>query len=142
MAWKMLATSALMLLMGCSDPDDAHYAVPGTLVMDRIERRLSQLPCIGPLERWQRNFSFAYAFNDPSSSHIDRNAILFEFTEASRPPYQPRRVLRGTDLDEVAPRTAWGEYHVASDSLFLLTCGDLPLQRSRIEAFVRWRDTP
>ena len=133
----------LLAVASCSLPYGWDEAKPGTLVIGRIERQLAALPCIGTLDRWERHFSFPYAYLEAATgTRVDRNAIFFEFVEASRPPYRPRRVLQGADLDEVAPRTAWGEYHIASDSLFLLTCGDGPLSRSRIDAFIRWRETP
>jgi hypothetical protein len=135
MVWKGAWTFGLMLLASCSDPYSARHAVPGTLVIDRVERQLARLPCIGALDRWERHFEYGDA---------ERTRIEFTFIEASRPPYWQRRVLRGPDLDEVSPRTAWGGYHVASGQLFLVSCGDETgaLPRSRIEAFIRWRDGP
>src|SRR6185436_11774777 len=112
MAWKHGWTFVSVLLASCSDPDSARYAVPGTLVIDRIERQLAARPCVGALDRWERHFYYAYA-SDPGL-RIDRNRVGFTFIEASRAPYRPRRVMYGPDLDEVSPPTAWGEYHVAS----------------------------
>jgi hypothetical protein len=145
MAWKTLPLCVLPLLASCSDPDAWGEAKPGTLEIDRIERQLVRLPCVGALDRWERHFEYALAYGQPETvMRADRNRISFTFIEATREPYRPRRILYGPDLDEVSPPAVWGEYHVASGRIFLLTCGEETgrLPRSRIEAFIRWQSTP
>ena len=142
MGWRTLSIGVLLLLASCTDQDDPRYAVPGTLMIDRIERALATLPCVGALDRWERHYYYTRPLGD--SWRVDRNRIAFSLIEASRPPYSPRRVLYGEDLDEVSPPTVSGEFHVASGRFILLACRDEggPLTLSRIEAFIRLRDTP
>jgi hypothetical protein len=131
MAWKTLPSGVLMLLASCSDPGSREHGVPGTLVMDRIERQLVALPCVGALDRWERHFYYAYDVGDPRSVRLDRNRVAFVFIEAGHHQYRARRVM--------SP-----EYHIASDRLFLVTCGDGigPLSRALMRSFARWQRTP
>jgi hypothetical protein len=144
MAWKTLPSGVLMLLASCSDPGSREHGVPGTLVMDRIERQLVALPCVGALDRWERHFYYAYDVGDPRPARLDRNRVAFVFIEAGHHQYGARRVMSPEDLDERTMRTLWGEYHVASDRLFLVTCGDGigPLSRALMRSFARWQRTP
>ena len=144
MAWKLPCIFAPLLLASCSDQNDARYAVPGTLVMDRIERQLAGRPCIGALDRWERHYEYAFDFSDPALTRVDRNIVNFAYSEAGVDPYRSRRVLEGVGIDERYMRFMWGEYHVRSGALFVHSCGhnSEPPSPATAESWRRARNTP
>jgi hypothetical protein len=140
-----------MLLACCSDRPPWDEAVPGMLVIDRIERQLAGRPCIGALDGWERRYQYAVAPESvgPGSAgeRANRDRINFTFVEAGRNGFRPRRIIQtivAGDLDERPMRFVMGEYHVTSGLLFVHVCGQnaAPAPQSMLDSFNAARDAP
>ncbi len=123
LSWILIS----LLPAGCSGPAPSAADVPAAAAIDRIEQQLAGDPCIGPPDRWERHFYYALAPGGSGpATRTDRNIIAFDFYEAGRYEFLPRRVVSA--VPDVSPddrpmRVAFGAYHVASDRLSVDFCG-------------------
>lgn len=123
MAWKRAWTLLPMLLASCSDPAGSDDAVPGMIVIGRLERQLVGRPCIGALDRWERHYFYGYGPRRPA---VDRNLIHVVYFEAGVDGFRSeRRIERLDDLliyDGLA-LYASGSFHPDTGAVTVDFCG-------------------
>ena len=124
--------AALLLTTGCSvDVDDS--SVPSVGDIERLEAVLSQHPCVGDVNRWERSYRFSrktglisdYAFNP------DFDVIEFHLRRAGTILIRPRmNVLTptpGGDWPDSSPiRSVDGRFTLGSGKLTVARCDPLP----------------
>ena len=118
---------AIVTLTGCAEADPRTVRPP-PLVVDRIERLLTDHSCIAPLGQWERH----YLYGAPSGTYeppdwgIDRSVVHFEFKQAGVHGLRSRRVLDtylDQSLDHRPMRWAMGEYQIGTGRLTVHYCG-------------------
>jgi hypothetical protein len=95
---------------------------PSEQMVDGLEAKLAGRPCIGPLKRWVRDYSFAFG----KDGHVDRRIIHFSFHPASgwaHPPGRRIMSLHEGGIDDSHSITAHGTYDVAADRATVEYCG-------------------
>jgi hypothetical protein len=104
--------------------------LPNNADVARVDRALSQVPCIGKPELWQREYQYRTTLRNLPVSlwWLDRNTIDFHLTKAGEfadagvhpktpdPPFA--RIVDDTPTD-----LAWGSYNLRSGRLQMDFCG-------------------
>jgi hypothetical protein len=107
-----------------SSYSDRVYPLPTAAVIDRLERRLEQEPCIGSLDRWYRRYTNG---GDEERGGIDPSKIEFSLHEAGKFEFESgREIVKGLEfplLDHRAYKYASGVYDISTDKLTLELCG-------------------
>jgi hypothetical protein len=121
MRWWLPVPASLALAACASAPDDR----PPDKVLDRLEAKLADYPCIGPLKRWSRSYAWAV---EPRTRAMDRERVEFLFEEAGKFEFREgRHVFGGSGLpfniDDRAYRIAYGTYVPATGALEVRACG-------------------
>jgi hypothetical protein len=122
-------TSGLLLLLAACGTDVDDDAVPAPSDIRRLEQRLSQHPCVGALDQWERNYRFSRktGFFSPYSLNPDLDVIEFHLRRASTITIMPgRHVLKpgpGGDWPDSNPiESVDGRLTLSSGSLRLSGC--------------------
>jgi len=127
---KAVVTFAfLAALLGCSDPAD-ELSVPRAADVDRLETAAARHPCVGNLDRWERNYRFAMSKRMfwPQSDHADQDVIEFHFRQAGSVSIAPARNVIGLGQDGDWPDSS----PIRSlDGSFTISTGRLNLERCR-----------
>lgn len=118
----ILALIVATTVISCARTSSPVYPSPATL--DRIERQLSNDPCIGDLSRWARYYRF-----DSKNGEIDMSKILFDFNEQKSSGEKAGRYLRPPrdekvfELDDRNNIVAFGTYYLPSGKVHIAFCG-------------------
>ena len=95
-------------------------------LMDEIERKISALPCIGSLAKWDRRYSYK-AWMEGTVFHLDTMAIEFVYAEAGRFEFRSGRQFiidpPGPIIDDRSYKVAYGEFDLNTDRVTLKDCG-------------------
>ena len=89
---RIVAPALLLLLAAChSEADDK--AVPNAAVVERLEAKLAQHPCVASLEDWERNYRFSRkaGFVFPGSLNPDLDVIELHLRRAGTVTIRPGR---------------------------------------------------
>ncbi|HVL29974.1 MAG TPA: hypothetical protein VM326_04565 [Sphingomicrobium sp.] len=115
-----------LLLAACSAP--GKDAVPGENLVNFIEEKLAQHPCVGDLEEWERNYRFAKhtglsAYRSPTN----RDVIEFHLRRAGTFVIRPGRNImpRGAEDDWPDGKSVHflaGRYHIGAHQMYLSRC--------------------
>jgi len=76
---------------------DAMTPRPRAIEVDEIERRLSKIPCVGPLHQWQRTYKYDIqcwecgSLVSPRPRNLDR--IIVEYDQAGLADFEDRRII-------------------------------------------------
>lgn len=126
------AVAGVILLPACSEgflPRE-----PSEQTVDRLERRLVELPCVGKLERWERHYTFdskplagglfgwRNRWYDYRKIDIDLREAGFEEFKGGRHLHS-RRPEHQSWADDRGYLLAFGKYDIATDRLKLRHCG-------------------
>lgn len=105
---------------------------PETRTADEIEARLSKVPCIGPMSRWERHYSFASKpFLDGlfgwQNRWYDYSTIEISYRQAGFDEFRPRRVLyHGSEplgIDDRNYELVFGHYDIPAHTAYIWACG-------------------
>ena len=117
-----------LLLVACQD-DVVDNAVPEPADVERLEARLAQHPCIGPLADWERNYRYSRKTGlfSPHSLNPDIDVIEFHLRRAGTIAISP-----GRNVMAPAPSGDWpdsnpiqsvdGKFTLSSSSLNISPC--------------------
>jgi hypothetical protein len=121
--WLKLAMITLLIPTSCARQQPTTEDIPDRRIVKRIDRALESFPCVKPLVRWKRTYS--YPRNVRAPADIDKSLIFVALEPAEGnsgvrldPPRQAQ------SLDHSARRIAWGRYSLASDTFTLEFCGN------------------
>ncbi|WP_156405458.1 hypothetical protein [Sphingomonas sp. Root710] len=129
--WLLAFT--LVMLSGCNSGPWGH--APEPVVIDKIERSLSIIPCVGQMSRWARLYnyksepSFLAGFVNLSDTGrwYDFSKIEITYFQAGIEGYRTGRILHsGTpmvDIDDREYDLVRGEYDIASKRARIWACG-------------------
>lgn len=126
-----IAVISLLLLAGCNvEADDS--AVPSQADIARLEAKLAQHPCIGPVGDWERNYRFSRKSGlfTPHSLSPDIDVIEFHLRRAGTITIEPgRQVLMPNEdpdwPDSAAVRVVEGTFKIEGGILNVDTCEPL-----------------
>lgn len=126
MKWTLpLSLCAIMMTLCGAQNRPGDEPLPSAL-MDEIERKISALPCIGSLAKWDRRYSYK-AWMEGTVYHLDTMAIEFHFAEAGRFEFRPGRrfiiVPPMPMIDDRSYKIAYGEFDLNTDRVVLKACG-------------------
>jgi len=123
----------LLILVGTAALTGCDYSsgpLPTSAEAQRVDRVLSQVPCIGKVEVWQRQYQYrtTLRFLPASLWRLDRNTIDFHLTKArDRVKAGVRSVPPEPSFDQLADDTptdlAWDSYNLPSSRLQMDFCG-------------------
>lgn len=129
--------AALLLLSACG----THQSKPTDAEMDRIEKQLERVPCVGRLANWERRYLYHPEYSDeeldaairagrePRRSGFDRSKIEIHLRQANFEEFGEGRksyVDYPPDMSATDDRTyriAYGSYDLTSGKLALTACG-------------------
>ncbi|GAA4031165.1 hypothetical protein GCM10022281_08340 [Sphingomonas rosea] len=115
----------LLAILGALASTSCARETPSRDQVERVERALSQAPCVGDLGRWLR--SYRYAAAPPRNQTVLRNVILFDLIRG--PGVKPGRQVVAAQSYSVDGE-GWklsGSYRLSSSSLRVEGCTyDLP----------------
>lgn len=121
--------AAALLLSACSDGNDT--ALLSGAYVDLIEQRLAKHPCIGDLEKWERNYRFAKPTGlSAYTAHADIDIVEFHLRRSGTTTIVPgRNVMRRGESDDWPDgkniRSIDGRYKIGENRLSLSRCGRL-----------------
>ena len=121
---KPLRLCAAMMTLGGTQDRPGSEPLPSPL-LDKIERKISLLPCIGPLTKWDRRYSYK-SWMEGTIYHLDTMVISFRFAEADRFDFRPRRrfiIDPRPVIDDRSYKVAYGEFDLKTDHVTLSACG-------------------
>lgn len=129
--WLLAFT--LVMLSGC---DSGPWSrAPDPVIVDRIEKGLTAVPCIGPMSKWARLYSYK---SEPSflagfvnladnGRWYDFSVIEIRYFQAGFEGYRSGRILYdGTprfDIDDREYDLVVGEYDISSRTAHIDACG-------------------
>jgi hypothetical protein len=123
-------------LTGCSTGDND--AAPPDRIIELIENKLERDPCIGDLDRWERNYRFAGSTGlSAYTAMVDHGIVEFHLRRAGSFAIRPgRQVLRRGEKDD------WpdGPYVQSVDGYFDLGTHALSMPRCSRTATPRSSD--
>lgn len=115
-----------LLQAACSAAGDD--AVPGEDLVNFIEEKLAQHPCVGELAEWERNYRFAKhtglsAYRSPAN----RDVIEFHLRRAGTFIIRPgRNVMPRGQVDDWPDGKSVsfidGRYHIGANQMYLSRC--------------------
>jgi hypothetical protein len=121
MRWWLPVPASLALAACASAPADR----PPRKVLDRLEAKLADNPCIGPLKRWSRSYAWAV---DPRARGAGDQVVEFLFEEAGKFEFREGRHVFGKSglpfkVDDRAYRIAYGLFDPATGKVEVKACG-------------------
>lgn len=130
----MILPSLLLALAACGAGGPLPRT-PDASVADEIEAKLSRVPCVGPMSRWERHYSFS---SRPSTlativtfGTSDRwykyDSVEIGYMQAGFEEYRPRRVLyhgwEPTGIDDRQYDLVLGHFEVPAHTAYIWACG-------------------
>jgi hypothetical protein len=103
-------------------------APPLPQYLDKIERELGTVRCVGDIRRWERRYAYHEWITDGGSVyHLDSAVIDFELKEAGKSGFQPGREFVDGPLvkgpDDGAFKVVFGAYDFRRNRLTVNYCG-------------------
>jgi hypothetical protein len=132
---RWVSISPVLFVLSACGATGPFPRTPDARVVDDIEGKLSKVPCIGPMSRWERHYSFSSGPSDLTSiltfggwrRWFDYNSIGISYRQAGFEEFRPRRVLyRGSEpmvIDDRQYDLVFGHYDVPSHTAYIWTCG-------------------
>jgi hypothetical protein len=133
MRWGLVSPVLFMLsACGASGPLPR---TPDARMVDEIEAKLAKVPCIGPMSRWERHYSFS---SDPSDltailtfggwwRWFDYNSIDISYRQAGFEEFRSRRILyhgwEPVGIDDRNFKLVLGHYDVPTRKAYIWACG-------------------
>ncbi len=127
----MLALVGPLFISACSG--SVIPSEPSAAVLDRLERQLTQQPCVGNLNQWERNYGF---FSAPVLNGIFgqgvrwyyRGKVFVDLRQAGFEEFRAGRYVHRVPphfgiADDRPYKLVGGEYDVKVDRLRLHWCG-------------------
>jgi hypothetical protein len=126
---------AFALVALCSCSSGTWPRSPDATVADEIEAKLARVPCVGPISRWERHYSFA---SRPSAwaelltfskagRWFDYNKVEIRYHQAGFEEFRSRRIIhRGAELMGIDDRDfdlVFGEYDIPNRTAVIWACG-------------------
>lgn len=118
----------LLLLAGCNAEIDDN-AVPADADIERLEERLSQHPCVGNLDQWERNYRFSRKSGlfSPYSLQPDLDVVELHLRRVGTVSVKPGKHIwmprHGGDWRDSKPaRSLDGRFSLGDDKLVLSGC--------------------
>ena len=99
------------------------HAKPPAAIIDQIETKLANDPCVGTMDKWVRRYGFRQAVNQPP----DRNDIRILLSPASPVDPAGRFISENTDYwptSDDREKMVFGKYDIRLKRLTVEHCGD------------------
>ena len=134
---RPFAVAVLLLLSACVSREGK----PTEAEMDRIEKQLERVPCVGRLVNWERRYLYHPEYSDvevdtaikearePRRSGYDRSKIEIHLRQANFEEFGEGRKSYAdyppdmSDTDDRTYRIAYGSYDLTSGRLDIADCG-------------------
>jgi hypothetical protein len=123
-----LASAPALFLMACSQAGGEDLT-PRIQDVDRLEAKLASQPCVGDLQKWERNYRYGMSRRMfwPQSDYVDLDVIEFHFRSAGTIAIRPERNLVGAsenrDWRDSSPiQTIDGSFVISSGRLKMTNC--------------------
>ena len=133
---RLFAVGTLLLLSACVNREGK----PTEAEMDRIERQLERVPCVGNLANWERLYLYHPEYSDkeveaairdgrePRRSGYDRSKIEIYLRQANFEEFGEGRKSYAdypgdmSDTDDRKYRIAYGSYDLTNGKLDITDC--------------------
>ena len=128
-----LLCCGILLLSGCSD--GLWPQAPDAAVIDQIEAKLAKVRCVGPMNKWERHYSFASTQSllaqvvsfGQQRRWFDYRKIKIDYYQAGRYGFQSRRILfKGAEPSGIDDRQfdlVFGDYDIPTHTTVIWACG-------------------
>jgi hypothetical protein len=125
---------ALVALAAC-DPTGPLPRTPGEGLASEIEAKLSKVPCIGSMSRWERRYSYSSRPSDlakiltfgSSGRWYKYNSVEIDYRQAGFDEFRAGRVFyRGAgpfEIDDRQYNLVLGHYNTATHTAYVWACG-------------------
>lgn len=126
----LVCACGLLALSACSK--GTFPRTPQSRTVDEIEAKLSKVPCIGSMSRWERHYSFA---SKPFLGGLfgwrtrwyDYNKVAIRYRQAGFEEFKARRIFHHGDeplgIDDREYDVAFGHYELPTRTAFMWACG-------------------